>query len=102
MKQAQIDDTSKLTTDLKLLTQAWSQFEHKHLVRWRIRFLVSLIIAAIAYYFYPQAVWIWWLVLGLSAVSLIIFVVARFIIQRKLKEAQKKLKLLQKLKQQNK
>ncbi len=101
MKPSQIDDTSKLITDLKTITQVWNHFEYKQLITWRVRFFISLIIAAVTYYVYPQAVWIWWIVLGLSAFSLITFAATRFFIRRKLKEAQQKLELLQKLEYQN-
>ncbi len=101
MKKNQIDDTADIITSLQQVTESWSLFERKQLIRWRIRFFLSLVIAAVVYSLYPQATWIWWLVLGLSAFSLIAFATTRYLVRQKLAEAHQKLNLLKELEQRN-
>lgn len=102
MKNEQINDTdtADIIAELKAVTEAWSLFERKQLATWRIRFFIGLAIASTIFLIYPTATWIWWLVLGLSAFSLLSFAILRYFIRRKLTEAHSKINLLEELEQQ--
>lgn len=102
MHEKSLNDTEKIIADLKKVTEVWSAFEKKQLITWRIRLFIGLSIATIIYLIYPNAVWVWWLVLGLSAFSLSLFAVTRFLIHRKLNEAHNKIKRLKELEQKEK
>ena len=102
MSDKQIDDTANIIADLNAVTEAWSLFERKQLATWRTRFFIGLFIASIIFLLYPTATWVWWLVLSLSAFSLISFASIHFFIRHKLNEAQSKIKLLKELEQREK
>ena len=100
MKKEQINDTASIIAELKTVTEAWSLFERKQLATWRTRFYIGLIVASIIFIIFPTATWVWWLILGLSAFSLIGFAILHYLIQHKLNEAHSKIDLLKELEQQ--
>jgi uncharacterized protein with PQ loop repeat len=93
-------EIADIVSELEMITQVWLLFKQKNAIRWRKHFLISLFIASGIYFFYPHAMWVWGIVLALSALSLVTFAITRFLMQRKLSKAHAKIATLKRLKQQ--
>lgn len=83
--------------ELEILTQVWISFKHQQTIRWQKNFFISLFIASILYWFYPNIIWVWGMVLGFSAFSLLIFSKIHSIAKKKLKQTYQQIERLKKL-----
>ena len=79
-----------LQDELDTEQYSWNGFIKTRLMRWLVRQIISFTIISIFTYFWPELYWLWWVGIGIAALSLAALVVGNFVIQRKIRQARQR------------